>query len=53
MSRVMIVGATGLVGRELLQLLIEDERVEHIAAPTRRPLPESPKVFNPCDPQLE
>jgi uncharacterized protein YbjT (DUF2867 family) len=52
MSRVMIVGATGLVGRELLQLLIEDERVEHIAAPTRRPLPESPKVFNPCDPQL-
>ncbi len=52
MSRVMITGATGLVGRELLRLLIEDERVENIAAPTRRPLPGSPKVFNPCDPQL-
>ncbi|MTD41209.1 NAD(P)H-binding protein [Erwinia sp. CPCC 100877] len=52
MSRVMITGATGLVGRELLRLLIEDERVDHIAAPTRRPLPVSPGVFNPSDPQL-
>lgn len=38
MSQVLITGATGLVGDHLLRLLIQDRRVNYIAAPTRRPL---------------
>lgn len=46
MSRVLITGATGLVGRQLLCLLIADPRVSEIIAPTRRKLPEMSKVTN-------
>ncbi|WP_147199976.1 NAD(P)H-binding protein [Pantoea sp. CCBC3-3-1] len=46
MSRVLITGATGLVGRHLLRLLIADPRVSEIIAPTRRKLPEMNKVTN-------
>lgn len=52
MSRVLITGATGLVGSMLLQMLAKDPRVSAIAAPTRRPLDDIPGVFNPYDPQL-
>ncbi|EJF32445.1 MULTISPECIES: NAD(P)H-binding protein [Enterobacteriaceae] len=53
MSRVLIVGATGLVGGHLLRLLSQDSRVTSIVAPTRRPLPVAlNKVVNPHDPQL-
>ncbi len=53
MSRVLIVGATGLVGGHLLRLLSQDSRITSIVAPTRRPLPVTlNKVVNPHDPQL-
>lgn len=46
MSRVLITGATGLVGRHLLRRLIDEPRVSEIIAPTRRKLPEMRKVTN-------
>ena len=52
MSRVLITGATGLVGNHLLRMLARDSRVSSIVAPTRRPLDAIPGVFNPHDPQL-
>lgn len=52
MSRILMTGATGLVGGFLLQMLARDARVSAIAAPTRRPLAPIPGVFNPCYLQL-
>lgn len=52
MSRVLLTGASGLVGSALLRLLSDDARVSRIFAPSRRRLPPSPTLFNPCDPQL-
>ncbi|PCT18482.1 NAD(P)H-binding protein [Escherichia coli] len=52
MSQVLITGATGLVGGHLLRMLINELKVNAIAAPTRRPLGDMPGVFNPHDPQL-
>lgn len=47
MSRILIAGATGLVGRHVLSQAIADRRVDSIVAPTRRPLPPHPKILNP------
>ena len=52
MSQVLITGATGLVGGHLLRMLINEPKVNAIAAPPRRPLGDMPGVFNPHDPQL-
>lgn len=52
MSRVLITGATGLVGGYLLQMLNREPRVTSIIAATRRPLIPMSKMFNPHDPQL-
>jgi len=52
MSRVLMTGATGLVGGHLLRLLNDEPRVTNIVAATRRPLPPMRKMFNPHDPQL-
>lgn len=52
MNRVLLTGATGLVGSHLLRLLIEDARVDEIIAPTRRPLPAMRKVVNPVEADL-
>ncbi|PWC20183.1 hypothetical protein DDT52_09955 [Brenneria roseae subsp. roseae] len=52
MSRVLLLGATGLVGNELLQLLKVNHRVETIYAPTRKPLPPSEKLVNPHNADL-
>lgn len=45
--KLILVGATGLVGRNLLDLAIGDARVESIVAPGRRPQPERPKLHAP------
>lgn len=45
--KVLIAGATGLVGRHALTRALADPRVERVVAPTRRPLPPHPKLENP------
>ncbi|MDO9606252.1 MAG: NAD-dependent dehydratase [Hydrogenophaga sp.] len=47
MSRLMLVGATGLVGHCVLQQALADVRVNQVVAPTRRALPPHPKLLNP------
>jgi uncharacterized protein YbjT (DUF2867 family) len=45
--RLLVVGGTGAVGREVLRLALADERVERVIAPSRRPLAPHPKLENP------
>jgi len=52
MSRILLTGASGLVGNHLLRLLIAEPRVSEIIAPTRRPLPPMKKVINPVETDL-
>jgi len=47
MTKLLLAGATGLVGGEVLSLLLADERVTQVVAPTRRPLPPHAKLLNP------
>ena len=43
----MIVGATGAVGRQVLTAALADPRIDEVVAPTRRPLPAHAKLLNP------
>lgn len=52
MSRVLLLGATGLIGQGLLKLLLENSRVEVVYAPTRKPLPAQENLVNPCHEDL-
>lgn len=52
MARVLITGASGLVGGELLHLLQLDSQVSQIVAPTRHPLPPHSKLQNPVGKDL-
>lgn len=45
--KLLLVGATGLVGREVLRLALADARVAAIVAPVRKPLPAHPKLDAP------
>ncbi len=46
--KVMLVGATGLVGGQVLQQLLDDARCDAVVAPTRRPLNVTdPVLHNP------
>jgi len=47
MSRILLAGATGLVGGNALKLLLADKRVTQVVAPTRRPLAPHAKLLNP------
>jgi len=47
MTRLMLVGATGLVGQSVLRLALADARIAQVVAPTRRALPTHPKLLNP------
>jgi uncharacterized protein YbjT (DUF2867 family) len=47
MATLLLVGATGLVGREVLRLALADPRIEHLTAPTRRPLAPHARQTNP------
>lgn len=47
MTRLMLVGATGLVGETALQRALASPRVQQLVAPTRRPLAPHPKLVNP------
>lgn len=45
--KLLLVGATGLVGSHVLHLALEDQRIGEIVAPVRRALPEHPKLVAP------
>ena len=47
MKTVMLVGATGLVGQQVLHKALASEQVGRVVAPTRRALPPHPKLLNP------
>lgn len=51
--KILILGATGLVGRQVLALALADARIEQVIAPTRRNLAPDPKLVNPIAPELE
>jgi uncharacterized protein YbjT (DUF2867 family) len=53
MTRVLLLGGSGVVGRVALQIALNDKRVARVVAPTRRPLPSHPKLVNPVSPSLE
>jgi uncharacterized protein YbjT (DUF2867 family) len=50
--KVLILGATGQVGRNVLQQALKDERIGQVIAPTRRALPAHPKLSNPVSEDL-
>jgi len=45
--KVVLVGATGLVGREVLKQALDDPRIRLVVAPTRRALAAHPKLQAP------
>ena len=45
--KLLLVGATGLVGGHVLEQALADPRIEQVVAPTRRPLTEHPKLEAP------
>ena len=45
--KLLLAGATGLVGRHVLDLALADARVEAVVAPVRRPLLDHPKLLAP------
>ncbi|MDI1295566.1 MAG: NAD-dependent dehydratase [bacterium] len=47
MTHILLLGATGLVGSHALALLLSDDRVTRLIAPTRRPLASHPRLVNP------
>ena len=47
MTRILLAGASGLVGREVLRQALADPRVGEIVAPARRPLAADAKLRNP------
>ena len=49
----LILGATGLVGRNTLAQALAHPTVTQVIAPTRKPLPHNSKLTNPVSEQLE
>jgi uncharacterized protein YbjT (DUF2867 family) len=47
MKTVIIVGATGQIGQEMLQVALQHPEISRVVAPTRRPLPSHAKLENP------
>ncbi|MEG3165308.1 NAD-dependent dehydratase [Sphingomonas sp. PB2P19] len=47
MTRILLAGATGMVGSAALALLLADDRVTRVVAPTRLALPHHAKLLNP------
>jgi uncharacterized protein YbjT (DUF2867 family) len=47
MKRLLILGATGLVGQQVLAQALVDPNVAQVVAPTRRALAPHPKLLNP------
>jgi uncharacterized protein YbjT (DUF2867 family) len=47
MAKLLLIGATGLVGQSVLRLAMDDPRVTKLIALTRKPLPAHDKLENP------
>ena len=47
MTRILVVGASGLVGGHVVARALADDRITRVVAPTRRPLPAHAKLDNP------
>lgn len=47
MTRLLLVGATGLVGQSVMRHALADPRVSVLVAPTRKPLPTQSRLHNP------
>lgn len=47
MTTLLILGATGLVGRSVLSQALADRSVRRVVAPTRKPLPPHARLHNP------
>lgn len=45
--KLMLVGASGLVGQQVLRLALADPGIDRLIAPTRRPLASAAKLDNP------
>lgn len=52
-QRILLAGATGLTGEHLLDRLLNEPTIEHVLAPSRRPLAEHPHLENPVGPLPE
>lgn len=51
--KVLILGATGLVGRNALAQVLARQTVTQVIAPTRKPLPKRDRLMNPMAPKSE
>src|SRR5580692_487794 len=51
--KILILGATGLVGRSALVQAVTHPAINQVVAPTRKPLPANGKLMNPVSEQLE
>jgi dTDP-4-dehydrorhamnose reductase len=51
--KVLILGATGLVGRNALAKVLAQPAVTQVIATTRKPLTKQDKLMNPVAPKLE
>ncbi|HBV6392156.1 MULTISPECIES: NAD-dependent dehydratase [Klebsiella] len=45
--KIIVLGATGLVGSHLLKMALSDARVEHVLAPVRHPVAPHPRLSAP------
>jgi uncharacterized protein YbjT (DUF2867 family) len=53
MARILLLGASGLVGREILRLALDQGEMDRVTAPTRMPLPLQERLDNPVATELE
>jgi uncharacterized protein YbjT (DUF2867 family) len=51
--KVLLLGATGLVGSRTLELALSNRAFSEVTAPTRKPLAPSERLVNPITPNLE
>lgn len=51
--RLLLLGATGLVGRTALNQALAKEAISEVVAPTRRPLVPQNKLVNPVNSRLD
>lgn len=47
MTKLLLAGASGLVGQAVLRLALDDPRIDAVIAPARRPMPAHPKLRCP------